>query len=101
MSDFPTKIVRAIVPNEEHPPRFLVDENGSLPHLKHDYDQGRTFEGTLSQLGRTAAGKTLSVDFALKSQVTNEIRYLTKPLCNNVELRNGYIWSSIQPDITR
>ena len=101
MSDFPTKIVRAIVPNNEHPPRFLVDENGNLPHLKHDYDQGRTFEGTLSQLGRTAAGRAFSVDFALKPQTSDEVRYLAKPLCDDVTLRNGYRWSLTQPDITR
>jgi len=101
MESLPKKIVRAVIPNEERPPKYLVDGDGALPELEHEYGHGDTFEGTLSQLGRLAAGKTLSVDFALKSQAPNEIRYLAKPLCNDVELRNGYVWSSIQPDMTR
>ena len=96
MSDFPPKIVRAIVPNEDRPPRFLVDENGELPNLEHTYGQGRTFEGTLSQLGRAAAGRALSVDFLLKSPTDNEVLYQAKPLCNDTVLRNGYTWANIE-----
>jgi|GEM_PF-5788579 len=101
MESLPQKIVRAVIPNEERPPKYLVDGNGELPELVHEYGHGDTFEGTLSQLGRFAAGKTLSVDFALKSQAPHEIRYLAKPLCNDIEPRNGYVWSSVQPDLTR
>jgi hypothetical protein len=101
MSDFPPKIVRAIVPNEERPPKFLVDENGDLPHLEHSYDQGRTFEGTLSQLGRAAAGRAFSVDFLLESSSENEILYQAKPLCNDTVLRNGYTWADIKTPTLR
>jgi hypothetical protein len=101
MSDFPPKIVRAVIPNDERPPKYLVDGDGNIPQLEHEYGHGDTFEGTLSQLGRLAAGRTLSVDFALQPQTPDEIRYLAKPLCNDIELRNGYKWLSLHPGTTR
>lgn len=87
------KIIRAIIPSTERPPRYLTTEAGEAPSMRHisNEDERRTTEGTLLLLGRHIASVALCVDYHLEART-----YLTKPI-SAAEPEDGYTWSNKRP----
>lgn len=90
------EIIRAIIPSDEQPPRYLVTDTGEMPSLAHEPAEGerRTFEGTLSMLGRSVMGRVLSVNYGRRNYV-----YEAKPIPSSVPLNPGHTWQNTRPSL--
>jgi hypothetical protein len=100
MEKLPKRVIRAIIPSNERPPRYLLTKADKLPEHEHTYGVGRTFEGTLSRLGHLVTGMALSVDRFVYSRTPDEILYRTKAIPADTNLLDGHIWSDKLPDET-
>ena len=97
MEQFPERIIRAVIPNDAPTPQYILTANGELPEQEHIYGEGRTFEGTLTNLGHLATGTALSVDRCDNPRMAGEILYRTKSIPANTALNDGHIWADTLP----